>query len=409
MTPTTAPSTGSWLDELPLQLAALDAQHLLRTRRAVAPLQGAHKRVDGQPLLQFCSNDYLGLAGHPALAEAACTGAWDFGVGSGGSPMVNGHSTANAALEADLAQFVQLPRALYFYAGFATNASVIPALVGAGDAIFSDALNHASLIDGCRLSRASIHRYPHGDLAALDALLAGSTSRRKLVVSDAVFSMDGNVADIPGLLALCERHDALLMLDDAHGLGVLGPQGRGSLAAAGLTGAAASPRVLYMATLSKAAGVSGAFVAGSEVLVEWLLQKTRSYTFATAAPALLARALQASLRLMEHETSLRTQLQARIAQLRLGLQPLLAHTGWRLLPSDTAIQALVVGSNTAALALMDGLRQRGLWVPAIRPPTVPAGTARLRIALSAAHTEADVQLLLTALTALAPTAEPALA
>lgn len=409
MTPTTAPSTGSWLDELPLQLAALDAQHLLRTRRAVAPLQGAHIRVDGQPLLQFCSNDYLGLAGHPALAEAACTGAWDFGVGSGGSPMVNGHSTANAALEADLAQFVQLPRALYFYAGFATNASVIPALVGAGDAIFSDALNHASLIDGCRLSRASIHRYPHGDLAALDALLAGSTSRRKLVVSDAVFSMDGNVADIPGLLALCERHDALLMLDDAHGLGVLGPQGRGSLAAAGLTGAAASPRVLYMATLSKAAGVSGAFVAGSEVLVEWLLQKTRSYTFATAAPALLARALQASLRLMEHETSLRTQLQARIAQLRLGLQPLLAHTGWRLLPSDTAIQALVVGSNTAALALMDGLRQRGLWVPAIRPPTVPAGTARLRIALSAAHTEADVQLLLTALTALAPTAEPALA
>lgn len=409
MTPTTAPSTGSWLDELPLQLAALDAQHLLRTRRAVAPLQGAHIRVDGQPLLQFCSNDYLGLAGHPALAEAACTGAWDFGVGSGGSPMVNGHSTANAALEADLAQFVQLPRALYFYAGFATNASVIPALVGAGDAIFSDALNHASLIDGCRLSRASIHRYPHGDLAALDALLAGSTSRRKLVVSDAVFSMDGNVADIPGLLALCERHDALLMLDDAHGLGVLGPQGRGSLAAAGLTGAAASPRVLYMATLSKAAGVSGAFVAGSEVLVEWLLQKTRSYTFATAAPALLARALQASLRLMEHETSLRTQLQARIAQLRQGLQPLLAHTGWRLLPSDTAIQALVVGSNTAALALMDGLRQRGLWVPAIRPPTVPAGTARLRIALSAAHTEADVQLLLAALTALAPTAEPALA
>lgn len=409
MTPTTAPSTGSWLDELPLQLAALDAQHLLRTRRAVSPLQGAHIRVDGQPLLQFCSNDYLGLAGHPALAEAACTGAWDFGVGSGGSPMVNGHSTANAALEADLAQFVQLPRALYFYAGFATNASVIPALVGAGDAIFSDALNHASLIDGCRLSRASIHRYPHGNLAALDALLAGSTSRRKLVVSDAVFSMDGNVADIPGLLALCERHDALLMLDDAHGLGVLGPQGRGSLAATGLTGAAASPRVLYMATLSKAAGVSGAFVAGSEVLVEWLLQKTRSYTFATAAPALLARALQASLRLMEHETSLRTQLQARIAQLRQGLQPLLAHTGWRLLPSDTAIQALVVGSNTAALALMDGLRQRGLWVPAIRPPTVPAGTARLRIALSAAHTEADVQLLLTALTALAPTAEPALA
>ena len=394
-------NTASWLDDLPQQLAALDAQQLLRTRRTVAPQQGAHILVDGQPLLQFCSNDYLGLAGHPALAEAACTAAWDFGVGSGGSPMVNGHSTANAALEADLARFVQLPRALYFYAGFATNASVIPALVGAGDAIFSDALNHASLIDGCRLSRASIARYPHGDLAALDALLAASPCRRKLVVSDAVFSMDGNVADIPGLLALCKRHDALLMLDDAHGLGVCGPQGRGSLAAAGLTGAAASPRVLYMSTLSKAAGVAGGFVAGSEVLIEWLLQKTRSYTFATAAPALLARALQASLQLMEHESSLRSQLQARIAQLRTGLQPLLARTGWQLLPSHTAIQALVVGSNADALALMDGLRQRGLWVPAIRPPTVPQGTARLRIALSAAHTEADVQQLLQALAELA--------
>ena len=394
-------NTASWLDDLPQQLAALDAQQLLRTRRTVAPQQGAHILVDGQPLLQFCSNDYLGLAGHPALAEAACTAAWDFGVGSGGSPMVNGHSTANAALEADLARFVQLPRALYFYAGFATNASVIPALVGAGDAIFSDALNHASLIDGCRLSRASIARYPHGDLAALDALLAASPCRRKLVVSDAVFSMDGNVADIPGLLTLCERHDALLMLDDAHGLGVCGPQGRGSLAAAGLTGAAASPRVLYMSTLSKAAGVAGGFVAGSEVLIEWLLQKTRSYTFATAAPALLARALQASLQLMEHESSLRTQLQARIAQLRSGLQPLLARTGWQLLPSHTAIQALVVGSNADALALMDGLRQRGLWVPAIRPPTVPQGTARLRIALSAAHTEADVAQLLQALAELA--------
>ena len=398
----TAPS---WLDALPQQLAALDAQHLRRTRRTVAPLQGAHIQVDGQPLLQFCSNDYLGLAAHPALADAARAGIQEFGVGAGGSPMVNGHSTANAELEQALAQFVQLPRALYFYAGFATNASVIPALVGAGDAIFSDALNHASLIDGCRLSRATIHRYPHGDLAALDAQLAASACPRKLVVSDAVFSMDGNVADIPGLLALCERHDALLMLDDAHGLGVRGPQGRGSLAAAGLTGAGASPRVLYMSTLSKAAGVSGGFVAGSAVLVEWLLQKTRSYTFATAAPALLARALQASLRLMEHDTGLRTQLQARIAQLRGGLQPLLARTGWKLLPSDTAIQALVVGDNAAALALMDGLRQRGLWVPAIRPPTVPPGTARLRIALSAAHTPADVDQLLGALAELADGAE----
>lgn len=394
-------SSNFWLQDIPQQLAALDAAALRRTRRTVAPLQGARILVDGQPMLQFCSNDYLGLAQHPAMIEAACAGAQDFGVGSGGSPMVNGHSTANAALEQELARFVQLPRALYFYAGFATNASIIPALVGAGDAIFSDALNHASLIDGCRLSRAQIHRFEHGDLATLEQLLAACPVQRKLVVSDAVFSMDGNVADIEGLLALCERHDALLLLDDAHGFGVLGPQGRGSLAAAGLTGAKASPRVLYMATLSKAAGVSGAFVAGHELLIEWLLQKTRSYTFATAAPAMLARALQTSLQLIEQESALREQLQARIAQLRAGLQPLLQGKGWRLVPSHTAVQALVVGGNDAALGLMEGLRRHGLWVPAIRPPTVPVGTARLRIALSALHTEADVNQLLAALRELA--------
>lgn len=394
-------SSNFWLQDIPQQLAALDAAALRRTRRTVAPLQGARILVDGQPMLQFCSNDYLGLAQHPAMIEAACAGARDFGVGSGGSPMVNGHSTANAALEEELARFVQLPRALYFYAGFATNASIIPALVGADDAIFSDALNHASLIDGCRLSRAQIHRFGHGDLDALEHLLAACPVQRKLVVSDAVFSMDGNVADIEGLLALCERYDALLLLDDAHGFGVLGPQGRGSLAAAGLTGAKASPRVLYMATLSKAAGVSGAFVAGHALLIEWLLQKTRSYTFATAAPAMLARTLQASLQLIEQQSALREQLQARITQLRAGLQPLLQGTGWRLLPSETAVQALVVGRNDAALGLMEGLRRHGLWVPAIRPPTVPVGTARLRIALSALHTEADVNQLLAALQELA--------
>lgn len=397
----------SWLQALPRQLAALDAQQLRRTRRTVAPRQGAHISVNGQPMLQFCSNDYLGLAAHPALIDAARSAALRFGVGSGGSPMVSGHSQANAALEQDLARFLQLPRALYFYAGFATNASVIPALMGAGDAIFSDALNHASLIDGCRLSRASIQRFAHGDLAALEALLVASSCQRKLVVSDAVFSMDGDVADIHGLLALCERHDALLMLDDAHGLGIRGPQGRGSLAAAGLTGTSASPRVLYMSTLSKAAGVAGGLVAGSEDLIEWLLQTTRSYTFATAAPAMLASALQASVKVIEEGDALRTQLQARIEQLHTGLNPLLACTGWQLLPSDTPIQALVIGDNGAALALMEALRQRGLWVPAIRPPTVPAGTARLRIALSAAHTEADVQALIAALTELALSAATA--
>ncbi|CAN0491565.1 unnamed protein product, partial [Phaeothamnion confervicola] len=195
------------------------------------------------------SNDYLGLAHHPALIEAACGGARRFGVGAASSPLVSGHSAANDALEHALASFVGLPRALYFYAGYGTNIGIIPALVGSGDAIFSDALNHACLIDGARLSRAQIHRYVHADLGALEAALAQSPAQRKLVISDTVFSMDGDLADVPALLALCERHDALLLLDDAHGFGVLGPQGRGCLAHFALTGARASPRVLYMATL----------------------------------------------------------------------------------------------------------------------------------------------------------------
>ncbi|MFN4117305.1 8-amino-7-oxononanoate synthase [Acidovorax sp.] len=387
----------SWLDDIPACLADLETAHLLRRRRVVAPAGGARLLVDGEPLLAFCSNDYLGLASHPALAQAACDATQRFGVGSGGSPLVSGHSTANDALEHELAAYAQLPRALYFYAGYATNTGIIPALVGDGDALFSDALNHACLIDGARLSRATIHRYPHADLAALEAQLAASPARRKLVISDAVFSMDGDLIDIPALLALCERYDALLLLDDAHGFGVLGPQGRGSLAQAGLTGANASRRVLYMATLGKAAGVAGAFVAGDVALIEWLLQKTRTYIFATAAPPLLASALLASLRVMEAADDRRTHLADRIAQLRNGLASLPAHLGWHLLPSHTPVQALVVGSNEAALALMQGLRAQGLWVPAIRPPTVPAGTARLRIALSAAHTEADVATLIAAL------------
>jgi len=392
----------SWIDEFPARIAELDRTHLRRKRRVVVPDGGARLQVDGQSVLAFCSNDYLGLASHPELIEAACAGARAFGVGSGASPLVSGHSAANAALEEELARFTQLPRAMYFYAGYATNIGIIPPLVGEGDALFSDALNHACLIDGARLSRAHIHRYAHGDLAALEAALAQSPARRKLVISDAVFSMDGDIADIPALLTLCERHDALLLLDDAHGFGVLGPQGRGSLAHFDLTGANASRRVLYMATLGKAAGVAGAFVAGDDALVEWLLQKTRSYIFATAAPPLLASALRASLALIETEQWRRDHLNRLIARLRAGLAGVLDGTGWQLGESTTAIQPLLIGPNDEALAVMEGLRERGIWVPAIRPPTVAEGTARLRIALSAAHSEADVDRLLEALAELAP-------
>jgi 8-amino-7-oxononanoate synthase len=262
-------------------------------------------------------------------------------------------------------------------------------------------LNHACLIDGARLSKATIHRFDHADLAQLDALLQASPARRKLVISDAVFSMDGDVADISALIALCERHDALLLLDDAHGFGVCGPQGRGSLAAIARTGAQASRRVLYMATLGKAAGVSGAFVAGPHVLVEWLLQKTRSYTFATAAPALLAESVRAALRVIRDEPARLAQLHRNIADFRAGLPVAIAGTTWTLLPSDTAVQALIIGANDEALRVMQALADAGLWVPAIRPPTVAEGTARLRIALSAAHSADDVATLLRALAAAA--------
>lgn len=391
----------SWLNEFDQRLAELEAQRLRRTRRRVIPQGGARLRVDGRSMLAFCSNDYLGLAGDAALQAAVREALPVYGVGAGASPMVSGYSEANAALEEELAAFVQLPRALYFYAGYATNASIVPALVGPGDAIFSDALNHACLIDGARLSKATIARFDHADLGALEAALAASPARRKLILSDAVFSMDGDVADIAALHRLAERHDALLLLDDAHGFGLLGPQGRGALAAAGLCGAQASPRVLYMATLGKALGVAGAFVAGPQRLVEWLLQKTRSYTYATAPPALLAEALRAALRLVAGAEGdrRRARLAALIARLREGLRAdrAVAAAGWTLLPSATAIQPLVIGGNAAALRVMAGLYEAGLWVPAIRPPTVPAGTARLRIALSAAHGLADVDLLVQAL------------
>jgi 8-amino-7-oxononanoate synthase len=386
--------SGTWIDDFDAGLGALDAAHLRRRRRVVEPGDGgARMVVDGCPMVGFCSNDYLGLARHPAIVEAVREAATRCGAGAGASPLVSGHSASNDALERELAAFVGLPRALYFYAGYAANIGIVPALVGAGDAVFSDALNHACLIDGARLSRATIHRFAHADLGALESALQASAARRKLVITDAVFSMDGDVADLPALLSLAERHDALLLLDDAHGFGVRGPRGRGSLAAAGLTGACASRRVLYMATLGKAAGVAGAFVAGHERLVEWLLQKTRSYLFATAAPAMLAEALRASLRVIEADEGRRELLGRHIARLRGGL----AGCRWPLVESHTPIQPLMVGDNAEAIGLMDRLAERGLWVPAIRPPTVPEGTARLRIALSSSHSEADVDQLVQAL------------
>lgn len=398
------------------ELAEREAAHLMRCRRQVEPLiapaelseaeehlRGTTYLIDGQAQLSFGSNDYLGLSQHPALIQAACEAAQHYGVGATASPLVCGHSPAHEALEQELAAMVGLPRALYFYAGYAANVGIVPALVGKGDAVFSDALNHACLIDGIRLSRADLHVVPHADLNALEAALKASTARRKLVVTDAVFSMDGNVADVPALMALCERFDAWLMIDDAHGFGVLGEHGEGTLShhrMAGRAGVAPAwqgrmDRLIYMATLGKAAGVSGAFVAGEPSMVEWVMQKARTYMFATAAPAMIAAALRASLQVMQDEPWRRTHLQALRATLRRRVDA--ADLGWRLLPSDTAIQPLVIGSNEDALAVMAHLDSRGVWVPAIRPPTVPAGTARLRISLSSAHTLEQVETLCDAL------------
>ena len=381
------------MPDLSSRLDELARAGLARQRRTVEDADGPQLTVEGRRYLAFCSNDYLGLARHPALVEAACRGAERYGVGAGASALISGHTEAHEALEARIARFVRLPRALHFGAGYLANLGLVAALAGRGGTVFSDELNHACLIDGARLSRADVQVYPHLDVAALARMLERCPTAGKLVATDAVFSMDGDLAPLPELLELCERHGAWLVVDDAHGFGVLGEAGRGTLAHFGI----ASPRIAYMGTLGKAAGVHGAFVAGEEALIEWLVQRARTYVFTTASPPLLACALMASLDLIEQEESRRNHLRALIGRLRQRLEDL----PWRLRASDTPIQPLIVGDNRAALDLAEGLRSRGIWVPAIRPPTVPAGTARLRIALSATHSVQHVDELAAALRELA--------
>jgi 8-amino-7-oxononanoate synthase len=371
------------------ELAELDRAGLARRRRILETPQAPRVTVDGRELTAFCSNDYLGLAAHPELIEAAREGAARHGVGAGASHLLLGHSAVHHELEARLAAFVEQPRALLFSTGYMANLAAVTALVGREDAVFADRLNHASLNDAAVLSRADFKRYPHLDLGALERLLRASRARRKLVVSDAVFSMDGDIAPVPALIALCERFDAWLLLDDAHGFGVLGQGGRGTGAHFG----ARSPRVITMATLGKAAGVFGAFVAAEAEVVETLLQRARHYIYTTATPPLLAAAVAKSLELIHGADARRGHLVALVARLRERLAP----RRWRLLPSQTAIQPLVIGAAAEAMAVSEQLAAAGLLVPAIRPPTVPRGTARLRISLSAAHDLRDVERLADAL------------
>lgn len=370
------------------QLAQLDAQSLRRRRRTTESPCAPRVQVDGRAMLAFCSNDYLGLAAHPRIVDALQQGASLYGAGSGASHLISGHSRAHAQLEERLAEFVapQIAdaRALYFCTGYMANIAILSALSGSGADLFSESLNHASLIDGARLSRANVQVYPHGDLDQLAALLAASTAASKMVVTDSVFSMDGDLAALPQLLALCEQHGAWLVVDDAHGFGVLGEHGRGVLEHFALS----SPNLVYMGTLGKAAGVAGAFVAAHKSVIEWMVQRARPYIYTTAAPPAVAHALLASLEIIggTEGAERRAHLQTLIAQWRSALQL----QRWQALASDTAIQSVVIGANEEAMKIAAALYEQNIWVPAIRPPTVPAGTARLRVTLSAAHTAAEV-------------------
>jgi len=401
------------IEQLNRQLREREGQGLRRQRRTAESPCAPQQRVSqpGRPardLLSFCSNDYLGLANHPALVEALAEGARRNGAGSGASHLINGHSQAHAALENDLAAWLTpcIPhaQALTFCTGYMANLALLTALGGAGATIFADKLNHASLVDGALLAKAPLQRYAHRNLAVLAGQLERCTTPIKLIVTDAVFSMDGDLADLPELLALAERFDASLIVDDAHGFGVLGAQGRGSLSHFGLC----SERLIYMGTLGKAAGVGGAFVAAHPTVIDWLVQTARPYIYTTAAPPALAHALRESLRLMGGEEGAlrRAQLLELIRLLRTQLAALIAshpQLGWRLAESDTAIQPLIVGANATALALAAVLDEQDLWVPAIRPPTVPVGSARLRITLSARHSPRDVQRLIDGLSRAAET------
>jgi len=365
-------------------------QHLYRSRRVSAGPQGPEMVLDGQPLLSFCSNDYLGLANHPELIQALQRGAERYGVGSGAAHLVNGHSAAHHALEEELAAFTGRQRALLFSTGYMANIGVMAALLGRGDTVYEDRINHASLIDGGLLSRASFKRYAHADVAALARQMQRQESGEALVATDGVFSMDGDIAPLKEIAALCRQQGAWLMVDDAHGLGVLGEQGRGSLSHLGL-GSEDVP--ILMGTLGKAFGTSGAFVAGSQALIETLIQQARSYIFTTATPPAVAEATRTALRLVQRDEWRRQRLRELIAAFREGAQAL----GLPLMASETPIQPILAGNSEQALDWSRQLQAQGILVTAIRPPTVPEGSARLRVTLSASHTDEHLARLLDAL------------
>lgn len=374
---------------LSARLCELSENGLLRKRRVLESPQGVQIQVDGRRLLAFSSNDYLGLAADSRLIDAFIEGARRFGVGAGASHLVGGHHRAHDELEQRLAAFVGMRRALYFSSGYAANLGVISAMADSNTEVFADRLNHASLNDGMLLSHCRFHRYPHLDINTLESMLRRSRKRRKIVVTDAVFSMDGDLAPLDVISQICLREGAWLVVDDAHGFGVLGAQGRGSLALMKVSG----PHLIYIGTLGKAAGVAGAFVAAANDVVETLVQSARTYIYTTALPPALAHALLTSLDIIEHEEWRRE----RLVQLISLLGARLSSVPFALLPSKTPIQPIIIGEAAATTLASAALERRGIFVPAIRPPTVAAGSARLRVSLSAAHSPEDVEQLAAAL------------
>ena len=377
-------------------LATKRNQHLYRATRVANSPQQPQRIIDGRTILTFCSNDYLGLANHPLVIKAFQQAANEFGVGAGAAHLVQGHTRLHQALEERLAAFTQRDRALLFSTGYMANLGVVNALVERHDTVYQDRLNHASLIDAGLLSGAKLIRYPHNDMTNLTQRLTAQTQGQALILSDGVFSMDGDKAPLKELVQLAQQHDAWLMVDDAHGFGVLGQTGAGLVEEQGLT---QDELPILMGTLGKALGTSGAFVAGNEDLIEYLIQTARTWIFTTAQPAAIAAATLASLNLLTTESWRRDHLQQLIHYFTQKAQTL----NLPLLPSSTPIQPLLVGSSEKALHMSQQLEAQGIMVVAIRPPTVPPNTARLRITLSAAHTFADIDRLLEALATLTPT------
>ena len=370
-------------------LAVRKADHLYRSRRLLESPQSVEPIIDGNKVLSFCSNDYLGLANHPEVKQSFKDAVDTYGVGSGSAHLVSGHSLEHHLLEEELAEFMGSERTLLFSTGYMANLGVVSALCDRHSEIFEDKLNHASLLDAELLSRAKRSRYTHLDMSNLDNRLKKTDNENKYIISDGVFSMDGDLAPLDELVNLANENNATLMIDDAHGIGVLGDKGRGVIEHFKLEN---NQVPVLVGTLGKAFGTAGAFVAGSEALIETLIQKSRSYIFTTAMPAAVAAATRKSLQLVEKETWRREKLQSLIQQFRKGASEL----GLNLIDSITAIQPIIIGSSEQTLKLSEKLLQKNILISAIRPPTVAEGTARLRVTFSAMHTEEHVNTLLSA-------------